>query len=94
MFDMRRREFITLLGGMAATWSSAAPAQQGCGPLIGALMNISENDPSAPIFMAAFRLAALRATAAAPGWISWVDLGPGTQTARALSASITRAGIW
>ena len=32
--------------------------------------------------------------AAAPGWISWTDLGFGTHTARALSASITRAGIW
>ena len=32
--------------------------------------------------------------AAAPGWISWANLGSGTHTARALSASITRAGIW
>src|SRR5271165_2596951 len=31
--------------------------------------------------------------AAAPGWISWADLGCGTHTARALSDSITRAGI-
>ena len=31
---------------------------------------------------------------AAPGWISWANLGSGTHTARALSASITRAGIW
>jgi putative ABC transport system substrate-binding protein len=51
---MQRREFITLLGG-AAAWPMAARAQQGSGPLIGALMNISENDPSAPVFMAAFR---------------------------------------
>ena len=28
------------------------------------------------------------------GSISWADLGSGTHTARALSASITRAGIW
>src|ERR1700687_4811759 len=34
------------------------------------------------------------AAAAAPGWISWTDLGSGTHTAQALSASITRAGIW
>ena len=32
--------------------------------------------------------------ASSPGSISWADLGSGTHTARALSASITRAGIW
>src|SRR5260370_3566187 len=32
--------------------------------------------------------------AAAPSWNSWTDLGSGPHTARALSASITRAGIW
>jgi len=52
---MRRRELILALGG-AAAWPVAARAQQGSWPpLIGALMNISENDPSAPVFIAAFR---------------------------------------
>lgn len=53
---MRRREFITLIGGTAAAWSVAARAQQ-ASPVrrIGVLMGFAESDPAARSWLAAFR---------------------------------------
>src|SRR6516225_3095138 len=54
--QMRRREFITLLGAAGAVWPLAARAQQlDRMRLIGVLMGFAESDPAAQSWLAAFR---------------------------------------
>jgi len=63
---MRRREFVTLLGGAAMSWPLAVRAQQMSGiQRIGVLMGYAENDREAQAFVAAFREALQR--------VGWTD---------------------
>jgi putative tryptophan/tyrosine transport system substrate-binding protein len=54
--QLRRRDFIALLGGAAAVWPVGAHAQQvGTAPRVGVLFGIAENDPEGRNRIDAFR---------------------------------------
>src|SRR2546423_1042688 len=68
---MRRREFISLVGGAAASWPLAARAQRPSGMRrIGALMPFAENDKIGQSWLTVFRqgLAEL-------GWVEARNVG-------------------
>jgi putative ABC transport system substrate-binding protein len=69
-YQLKRREFITLLGGTAAAWPLIARAQQSERVRrVGVLVNIAESDPQAPA-----RLAAIRNGLRERGWSDSLQL--------------------
>jgi putative tryptophan/tyrosine transport system substrate-binding protein len=64
---MRRREFITLLGGTAATWAIAARAEQSARRLVGVVAGFAEADMRLPLMAFRSKLTEL-------GWVEGRNL--------------------
>ena len=92
MFDMRRREFVTLLGGAAAAWPLAARAQQPGGMRRTVLMNSTATDATWQSYVAGF-VEALRQLGWSEGQNLRLDLRIDSASANALgrAGSITVA---
>jgi putative ABC transport system substrate-binding protein len=89
---MRRREFITLIGGAAAAWPLAVYAQQAERVrLIGLLMNLSESDPESQA-----RIGALRDGLRKLGWIDGrnIQIESRLQPAIPNALALTRRNSW
>ena len=67
--DMKRREFITLVGGAAVSWPIAGRAQQTPSAVrhIGILTNLASSDPEGQLRISAFSQALQQ--------FGWVDGG-------------------
>ena len=86
---MRRREFITLLGGATATWPLAVRAQQdGAMRRIGVLMAFGEGDPVGEARVAAFREGLQEL-----GWVEGRNIRIDTRWATADLASTERLAM-
>jgi hypothetical protein len=86
MLDLGRREFITLLGGAAATWPLAARAQQAERMRrVGVLVNLAEGDSEGQARVAAFREAL--------GKLGWTEGRSRLTIAGSLATQIERVSM-